>query len=58
MFDNEGFIGCPWKNKTELSHAAASNCLNLTIPTYPDEQAVGLSGRKSSLFKFEILKKS
>jgi hypothetical protein len=29
--------------------------LDFTIPTYPDKQAVGLSGRKSKFFYLQII---
>jgi hypothetical protein len=54
MFDNEGFKSSQRKIFVEYSLVASSNRLDFTIPTYPEKQAVGLSGRKSMLFLFEI----
>ena len=54
MFDNEGFKSSQRKNPVEHSLVAYSFRLDFTIPTYPEKQAVGLSGRKSMLFLFEI----
>ncbi len=55
MFDNEGFKSSQRKNLVKHSLLASSNRLDFTIPTYPENQAVGLSGRKSMLFMFEIV---
>ncbi len=51
MFDNETVGLEKWNDCTNFFEYSS---LDFTIPTYPDKQAVGLSGRKSRFFLLSL----